>query len=117
MKTNRLTLILMLTGLPYMMFAQDTQGWKAGTSKQAITPTEAMWMAGFASRTEPARGKLHDLWIKALALEDGGGNRAVLVTADLLGLPKDLSDKIRQELESRFGLSKSQIILNSSHTH
>jgi hypothetical protein len=91
--------------------------WKAGTAKINITPESPLWMAGFAARTHPADGKLHDLWIKALALEDANGLRSVLVTADLLGLPKDLSDRIRQELKNQFNLSKSQIILNSSHTH
>lgn len=116
-------LLFLLLFFPHLIFAQtavvdkNATGWKAGTSRIAITPKESLWMAGFASRTEPGKGKLHDLWIKALALEDHNGNKAVLVTADLLGLPKELSDKIRQEFEKQFGLTKAQIILNSSHTH
>src|SRR5690606_32472596 len=93
------------------------KNWKAGIAKVNITPEEPLWMAGFASRTRPAEGKLHDLWVKALALEDAAGKKAVLVTADLLGIPRGVSEQIRQELESRYGLSKSQVILNSSHTH
>src|SRR5690606_6562446 len=54
---------------------------------------------------------------KALVLEDADGYQSVLVTSDLLGIPKDLSDKIRERLEAVHGLDKSQIILNSSHTH
>lgn len=92
-------------------------GWKAGTARIVITPEEPLWMAGFAARTHPAEGKLHDLWIKALALEDAKGNQSVLVTADLLGIPKHVSDRIREKLEKQYELSKSQIILNSSHTH
>lgn len=92
-------------------------GWKAGTAKTVITPEKPVWMAGFASRTHPAEGKLHDIWVKALALEDASGKQAVLVTADLLGFPKNISDEIREKLEERHHLSKAQIILNSSHTH
>lgn len=107
--------------LPLCLMAQSSQtnnkGWKAGVAKQVITPREPLWMAGFASRTEPAKGTLHDLWIKVLALEDAEGNQSVLVTSDLLGIPKDLSDRIRERLEAAHGLDKSQIILNSSHTH
>lgn len=107
--------------LPLCLIAQSSpmasKGWKAGVAKQVITPTEPLWMAGFASRTEPANGTSHDLWIKALALEDAEGYRSVLVTSDLLGLPKDLSDRIRERLATKHGLNKSQIILNSSHTH
>ena len=118
MKSYTFIFVLVLTILPNMMFAQENvTGWRAGTAKMVITPEEPLWMAGFASRTEPAQGKLHDLWIKALALEDATGKQAVLVTSDLLGLPKNVSDRIREKLETEFGLSKAQIILNSSHTH
>src|SRR5690625_1416660 len=91
--------------------------WKAGVSRIDITPKEPMWMAGYGSRTSPSEGTLHPIWIKALALEDASGHQSVLVTADLVGWPKGLSDSVRKEAEERFGLSKSQIILNSSHTH
>lgn len=41
----------------------------------------------------------------------------MLVTTDLLGLPKNISDRIRDQLEAKFELPRAQIILNSSHTH
>ncbi|GAB3277870.1 hypothetical protein GCM10027347_51920 [Larkinella harenae] len=93
------------------------QGWKAGVASVVITPQEPQWMAGYAARTHAADGKLHDLWAKVLALEDAKGNRAVLVTTDLLGFPKAVSDRIRDGLNRQLGLSRAQIILNSSHTH
>ena len=82
-----------------------------------ITPEESMWMAGYASRDHPSEGTLHDLWAKALVFEDSEGERSVLVTSDLVGFPKSMSDDIRDRLEAKFGLSRAQIILNSSHTH
>lgn len=93
------------------------KGWKAGVAKVIITPKEAIWQAGYASRTHASEGKLHDLWAKALALEDETGKRAVLVTTDMLGFPKAMSDRIRTQLNRQFGLTNAQIILNSSHTH
>ncbi|MFA5245322.1 MAG: neutral/alkaline non-lysosomal ceramidase N-terminal domain-containing protein [Pedobacter sp.] len=92
-------------------------GWKAGVSGVIITPEESMWMAGFAHRTSPSSGKLHDLWAKALVLEDASGKQAVLITTDLSGIPKSISDSIRNRLERRFNFSRSQIIFNTSHTH
>ena len=92
-------------------------GWKAGIARTVITPDENIWMAGYAARTQPANGKTHDLWAKALVLEDSLGNRSVLVTLDLLGLPKTLSDRIRERLKSNLNLSKDRIILSASHTH
>ena len=92
-------------------------GWKAGVSAVIITPEESMWMAGFAHRTSPSSGKLHDLWAKALVLEDASGKQAVLITTDLSGIPKSISDSIRNRLGRRFNFSRSQIIFNTSHTH
>lgn len=93
------------------------KGWKAGVAKVIITPKESVWQAGYASRNHPSEGKLHDLWGKALALEDENGKKSILVTTDMLGFPKAMSDRIRAQLNSKFGLTKAQIILNSSHTH
>ena len=93
------------------------KGWKAGVAKVIITPKESVWQAGYASRTHASEGKLHDLWAKALALEDENGKKCVLVTTDMLGFPKAMSDRIRTQLHDKFGLTKAQIILNSSHTH
>lgn len=95
----------------------NSSGWKAGSARVAITPQQSMWMAGFAVRTHASEGMLHELWAKALALEDGEGKRAVLVTADLLGFPKGMSDRIRNQLQERFGLGRAQIALNCSHSH
>src|SRR3954467_2938893 len=65
------------------------KGWKAGVSMIVITPKQPMWMAGYANRDRPSDGKLVDLWAKALALEDENGKQLVVVTADLVGIPRD----------------------------
>ncbi len=92
-------------------------GWKAGVARVKITPEHNMWMAGYASREHASEGILHDLWAKALVIEDMSGYKIVLVTTDLLGFPKDISDRIRNRLKIKYGLSKAQIALSSSHTH
>ncbi len=91
--------------------------WKAGVARKTITPSTSVWMGGYASRTSPSEGAVHDLWAKALALEDAKGLRSVLVTLDLVAIPKDFSDKLRDKIKKTYGLEKAQIILNCSHTH
>ncbi|MEK6479368.1 neutral/alkaline non-lysosomal ceramidase N-terminal domain-containing protein [Catalinimonas sp. 4WD22] len=104
--------------LANILYAQSSsESWKAGVAKVIITPQENLWMAGYGARDHPAEGKLHDLWAKALAIEDVSGKRAVLISTDLLGMPKDLSDRIRDRLEEKLNLSRAQVLLNSSHTH
>ncbi len=95
----------------------STGGWKAGVARMVITPEQSMWMAGYSARNHPSDGMLHNLWAKALVLEDADGKQAVLITTDLLGFPKNISDQIRDRLEDQFNLSRAQIILSSSHTH
>jgi neutral ceramidase len=94
-----------------------TKGWKAGISRAIITPREPIWLAGYASRTHASDGILTDLWVKILAIQDAKGKKAVLITTDLLGFPKKMSDHIRNQIAIRYGLTRSQIILSYSHTH
>ena len=91
--------------------------WKAGVSRVKITPSEPIWMAGYASRDHLSEGVLHDLWAKAFALEDIDGKRVILITTDILGFPKQLSDRIRDRITANYGIPRSGIILSSSHTH
>ena len=74
-------------------------------------------MAGFAARKEPARGIAQPLHAKALALEDAGGRRAVIVTMDLLGLTAPVVDRIAAAVRRRHGLPREGLLLCSSHTH
>jgi neutral ceramidase len=74
-------------------------------------------MAGYAARTKPSEGAVHDLWAKALVLEDADGQRALLITLDICGIDRELSNKIRGTLKSRHGLAHDRIVLACSHTH
>lgn len=96
---------------------QQSKGWKAGVARSVITPKEPIWMAGYGSRDHPSEGTLVDLWAKAVAMQDASGKKVVLVTTDLLGIPQKMSNRIRDRIGSSYGLTRSQIILSSSHTH
>jgi hypothetical protein len=91
-------------------------GWKAGVARAVITPEKAVWLAGYGSK-RPPDGKLHDLWMKALALEDAAGKRVVLVTSDFQGVPKMMSDQVFAQLKQKFGLDRDQVMITFSHNH
>ncbi|MDD2475108.1 MAG: neutral/alkaline non-lysosomal ceramidase N-terminal domain-containing protein [Dysgonamonadaceae bacterium] len=97
--------------------SNQSDEWKVGVARHIITPREFIWMAGYASRISPSDGKLHDLWAKAITFEDAQGVRSVLITTDLLSIPKDFSETIKSKVKEKHGLEKSQIILSCSHTH
>ena len=109
-----LILIVAMAALP--IHAAE-KGWKAGTARAVITPKKALWMAGYGSRTAPAEGKLHDLFIRVLALEDAAGHRGIVLSSDTLGIPQLMYEEISTQLKTRFGLDRSQFMLNASHTH
>ena len=91
--------------------------WKAGAAKAIITPTQPLWLAGYGGRERPAEGKVTELWIKVLALEDARGQQAILLTSDLLGIPQSVYQRTSATLKEKFGLAPEQIILSASHTH
>jgi putative membrane-bound dehydrogenase-like protein len=90
---------------------------KAGVATKVITPEKPMWMAGYASRNKPSEGKTHDLHAKAVCLEDAAGSRLVLVTTDLIGLPRPLAVEVAAEAEKKFGIKRAELMLTASHTH
>ena len=110
MKSLLIVTILYLLNLPQLL-AQNNQlrGWKAGVAKVVITPQQPLWMAGYAMRNKPSEGIIHDLKAKAIYLEDSCGEKALLVTADILGFSKVVSDRIRDTLKSKMGLSTARI--------
>jgi hypothetical protein len=113
------TLCLVALTLPLALPATCLAGektWKAGTARAVITPQTAVWLSGYAGKRVPG-GKLHDLWVKALALQDADGRRAVLVTSDLIGFSRAAYDDLCAALKKRYGLGRDQILLTFSHTH
>jgi len=97
--------------------ASGAAGWKAGTAAVVVTPEKPAWMAGYGNRDHKSEGKIHDLYVKALALEDPQGNKAVILTADLIGINLDFSTRVKKEIEKRYGIPFKAILLNASHTH
>jgi len=93
------------------------EGWMAGVASTNITPEDYMWMSGYGGRDKIAEGKLTDLWAKALVLKDADGDVSVAVTLDLVGIDRDTSLAVRQEICKRHKLELANVALFTSHTH
>jgi hypothetical protein len=104
-----LLLVLLVPG-------QDAS-WKAGFARVRITPESPMPLAGYANRSAPFEAVAHELYVKALALEDGEGRRGLLLTADLIGWGAEIATPLAEELVRRTKLPREAILLNASHTH
>lgn len=74
-------------------------------------------MAGYGNRTKPMEGVRQKIWAKALALRDGAGTMAVLVTLDLCDIDGKLAGEIARMAGQRTGVKREAILFNTSHTH
>jgi hypothetical protein len=112
-----ITSVLLMSGLGGYSLAAAEALWKAGVARAVITPTQPLWLAGYGGRERPADGRVTELWIKVLALEDAQGHRAIILTSDLLGIPQSVYRRTCATLKEKFNLVPEQIILSASHTH
>lgn len=110
----RLGAVLLLFCVETALFAAQP---RAGVARIDITPNGSIWLSGYAARTKPSEGVLQRLHAKALAIEDGRGERVVLVSMDLIGITRALADRVSAEAASKYRLERRQIVLNASHTH
>lgn len=110
---KKIILILIVAAFCYRMCAQFT----VGIGRRMITPETPIWLSGYASRNKPSTEVLHDLWAKAIVIEENKKIRIIIVTMDIIGLPHELSRNITQQVMNKYGISRSQLLLNTSHTH
>jgi hypothetical protein len=117
MNLDRRGFLMSLAGAAALPAVPRAARWRVGLATADITPPLGLWMAGYAARKEPARGIAQPLYAKALAIEDSGGRRAVLVTLDVLGLTAPVVDRLVAAVRRRHGLARERLLLCSSHTH
>lgn len=103
--------------LASFLAAAEPYPWKAAAASADITPSESVWLAGYAGRSEPSEGVRLPIFAKALALEDADGGRFVFLAFDLIGIPRAFRDEIETLAKERHGLAPEQLLLNASHTH
>ena len=111
----RLVAALVVSLLMNVAHAEDS--WQAGAAKVKITPETPLAMSGYGGRDQPAEDKLTDLWAKALIIEDQEGQRAVLLSLDLVGIDRTFSQDVCDRLQRQYGLERRQIAICCSHTH
>ncbi len=97
--------------------AAGGEAWQVGYAESDITPKPRQCqMAGFG-RERYAEGTLAPLITQAVALRDGGGRTAVLITADLVGFDRTMVEAIRHRIARKRKLPAAAVMLTASHTH
>src|SRR5687767_7409040 len=67
--------------------------WQAGIGRRVVTPKTGVWLAGYGRKRE-AKGTIHDVWVKVLALQSRDGKRVVMATTDHMGMSKTIYESL-----------------------
>lgn len=88
-----------------------------GAAEVDITPKGPIRLAGYGGRKTESEGVAQRLRAKALALGSDDQGPAVIITADLVGISDEISDKVAKALSQEVGLERSDVAITVTHTH
>ena len=108
---------LLLVGILVAELTLLAKGYEAGVERIDITPERPIFLSGYASRTHPSTGIRTRLWAKALAIKDEKNQGVIIITTDLIGLPRAITDVVSARLSIDHNVPRTGILFNSSHTH
>lgn len=86
---------------------------RAGIAVRVVTPDPLLPLSGGMGPTSPAREKRGELTVRALVLENDG-IRVGFVSADFLGFPAVLGDRVRARVK---GIPGDHLLIGATHTH
>lgn len=89
----------------------------AGFGRADITPTKAMFMAGFDRRKDPSTGILDPLYVSILLLKDEQDQPFVFCSFDVLGVDSKLCEQVRTTVAKVIKTDAKRIWVSSTHTH
>ncbi|MBD3672188.1 MAG: neutral/alkaline non-lysosomal ceramidase N-terminal domain-containing protein [Planctomycetaceae bacterium] len=77
-----------------------------------------MWMSGYGARSEPADGKIHNLYARVACLKPDHESPAFLfVSLDLVGVPVKMAETLSADFAKSYGIPRENIMFACSHTH
>lgn len=88
----------------------------AGVAQIDITPPIGTDLTGYIARGGPATGVHDPVYAKALVL-DNGETQVALLTVDVLGLHLPFVTSVRTAIETQCGIPAAHILIACSHTH
>ena len=91
---------------------------RAGAARVDITPAgdAALPMGGYAGRTEGFKGIHDNIFVRAIVVDDGS-TQAAVVGIELVGVTNSVLEKIDKRVEKETGIPRDNIMLASVHTH
>ena len=87
-----------------------------GTAKADITPAFPVRLNGFRVRREESEGVRQPIFVRAIAI-GGDARPVVLITADTLGIPDGVAERLAAVLAEKVGLPRERLAVAATHTH
>lgn len=113
-----LAIVISSLFVPHTRPAAEASMLRAGAFKVDITPAPdaALPMSGYGSRTDGFKGIHDDLNVRAIVLDDGSA-QAALVGCELIGISAALWEEIVGRVTAETKIPRDNIMLASVHTH
>ena len=89
---------------------------KLGVSRVNITPAQPVIMSGYDARKTPSTGVHDSLFASALYFA-GAANKALLISADMIGFPFATIDSVKAMISVKAGLPPNNIMIIATHDH
>ena len=90
----------------------------AGVARVDVTPTEPVWLAGYAARKHAHTGIDTRLFVTAMTLaNENSDHPTVIVSLDNCEVTEHFTKPVLREIESRYALPPEAVIILSTHTH
>lgn len=90
---------------------------RIGFGKVNITPPEGLELSGYGYFIKRRNtGVVEELFARAAVIEQDGA-KAVLLNADLIGLHREISERLEETIERKYGIPYERIMIASIHTH
>lgn len=109
MHTRHVFLIILLL----FDFSIAQAEFRAGIAVRVVTPDPLLPVSGGVGPSHPVSQKNGELTVRALVFDDGS-TRVAFVSADFLGFPALLGDRVRAAVQS---VPKDNILIGATHTH
>ena len=116
MKKVLIGFVLFLLPLLTIQAISSRSSLKVGVGETVITPTGNMLMEGFA-KSQKSTGVHDDLHARSIVIEDASGNVAVLMTVSVIGVSRQLADRIRDGIKIKTGIQGEKVVITATHTH
>ncbi|GAA5221725.1 neutral/alkaline non-lysosomal ceramidase N-terminal domain-containing protein [Membranihabitans marinus] len=95
---------------------EEDEIWQVGIGKRVITPQTKVWLAGYGYKRVPY-GKIHDIYVKVMALKSNDGKMVVMATTDHQGMSKTVYESIYNKVYQRYKIQRRDFMLTFSHNH